>query len=245
MNVETSVSARHWHVLGTVAAACLLAACGGSDNEEVAEPEPTSPFPVAAAQAKSRCEALVGTVVGPATIRTATLVAPTTTAAGTTMAEHCRVIAYKTGKPIFETMALLPTEWIGKLVHGGGGGGLNGRLPNGSGILNQTQPLQEKLVYIASNAGNNDPSGRLLLDRETLRDYSYQHIGTTYEFGQALVEGYYANAPENNYFVGCSRGGGEAMTAAAIYPENYDGVVAQAPAPEMLAWYFALRQAAI
>jgi feruloyl esterase len=75
-----------------------------------------------------------------------------------------------------------------------------------------------------------------LLDPETLRDYSYQHIGTTYEFGQKLIASYYAIAPKENYFMGCSRGGGEAMAAAAIYPDNYDGILAQAPAPEMKAF---------
>ncbi|NKI72736.1 tannase/feruloyl esterase family alpha/beta hydrolase [Collimonas pratensis] len=143
--------------------------------------------------------------------------------------------AFKTDKPIFEMVAYLPTTWTGAMVHGGGAG-LNGFLASFIPFWNQTQPLQQGLVYIASNGGNNDPSGRLLLDRETLVDYSYRQIGTTYEFGQQIMKAYYAASPQHNYFMGCSRGGGEAMVAAALYPDNYDGIVAQAPAPEVKAF---------
>lgn len=228
------------HRLGFVAfASLLITACGGGDSDDAAAP--TSPpvastFPVSIADAKAKCESLVGTVIGPATVKTAVLEAAVTAPAARAQGEHCKVVAYKTGKPIFEMEALLPSTWVGALVHGGGGG-LNGFLPSTFiPMWNERLPLQDGMVYIASNGGHNDFSGRLLLDRETLRDYSYQHIGTTYDFGQAIMANYYANKPKNNYFMGCSRGGGEAMAAAALYPDNYDGIVAQAPAPEMKAF---------
>lgn len=217
----------HWgrRMAAPFAVTILLAACGGSGGNDDAAAAPQFPL----SSDTSRCAATVGSIFGPATVKTATVVAATAT-----LPEFCKVIAYKTGKPSFEMEAFLPTRWTGGLVHGGGGG-LNGSLPNGV-IWNTTQPLQQGMVYIASNGGNNDPTGAKLSDPETLRDYSFAHIGTTYEFGQALMQSYYSAEPANSYFVGCSRGGGEAMAAAAIYPDRYDGIIAQAPAPEMKAF---------
>lgn len=235
MNSRHFGSTHVQHRLGIVAFASLLVAgCGGSNSDDT--PPGASTFPITISDAKAKCEGLVGRVLGPATVKTAELQPAITSPAANAQGEYCKVIAYKTGKPIFEMEAFLPSTWVGEMVHGGGGG-LNGFLPyTYNQPWNERQPLQDGMVFIASNGGHNDFSGRLLLDRDTLRDYSYQHIGVTYEFGQAIMANYYSNKPKHNYFMGCSRGGGEAMAAAAIYADNYDGIVAQAPAPEMKAF---------
>lgn len=44
------------------------------------------------------------------------------------------------------------------------------------------------------------------------------------------MQNYYCAAPAKSYFVGCSRGGGQAMVEAQYYPEDFDGIVAGAPA---------------
>jgi len=47
---------------------------------------------------------------------------------------------------------------------------------------------------------------------------------------QALITDYYDQDINRSYFVGCSRGGGQALMAAQRYPEDFDGIVAGAPA---------------
>ena len=111
----------------------------------------------------------------------------------------------------------------------GGGGGFDGYIFPGP-IWNASHPLQQGMVWAASNGGHDDLTGAKLADPETFRDYSYASIGTTYDFSQALMQVYYTTTPNHNYFIGCSKGGQEAMAAAAYYPQNYDGVIAQAPA---------------
>jgi feruloyl esterase len=44
------------------------------------------------------------------------------------------------------------------------------------------------------------------------------------------MQSYYCAAPAKSYFVGCSRGGGQAMVEAQFYPDDFDGIVAGAPA---------------
>jgi len=45
-----------------------------------------------------------------------------------------------------------------------------------------------------------------------------------------LIRAYYRQDPAYSYFVGCSRGGGQAMMEAQRYPKDFDGIVAGAPA---------------
>ena len=48
--------------------------------------------------------------------------------------------------------------------------------------------------------------------------------------GQAVVAAYYGQQARHRYFVGCSSGGHQALTEAQRYPDDYDGILAGAPA---------------
>ena len=47
---------------------------------------------------------------------------------------------------------------------------------------------------------------------------------------KALIADYYGRESARNLFFGCSRGGGQALMEAQRYPEDFDGIVAGAPA---------------
>ena len=47
--------------------------------------------------------------------------------------------------------------------------------------------------------------------------------------GKAITEHYYGRAPEFSYHVGCSGGGKQGMAEAAIFPWNFDGILALEP----------------
>ncbi|MYN65193.1 MAG: tannase/feruloyl esterase family alpha/beta hydrolase [Acidobacteria bacterium] len=63
-----------------------------------------------------------------------------------------------------------------------------------------------------------------------LVDFGYraQHEATV--AGKAVARAYYGRDADFSYFVGCSQGGHHALMEAQRYPEDYDGIVAGAPA---------------
>lgn len=63
-----------------------------------------------------------------------------------------------------------------------------------------------------------------------LADYGGRSIKATRDAAQALVRVYYRRDPRYHYFMGCSNGGRMGLMAAARWPEDWDGVIAGAPA---------------
>ena len=47
---------------------------------------------------------------------------------------------------------------------------------------------------------------------------------------QTLIFAYYGQESSRDYFVGCSRGGGQVLMKAQRYPEDFNGIVAGAQA---------------
>lgn len=63
-----------------------------------------------------------------------------------------------------------------------------------------------------------------------LVDYGWRSIKATSDVAQAIMARYYAKPPAHRYFMGCSNGGRMALMAAARWPEDWDGIIAGAPA---------------
>ena len=65
---------------------------------------------------------------------------------------------------------------------------------------------------------------------EKIVDFGWRAIHETAAASKAIVEAYYGKPPVHSYFSGCSDGGREALMEAQRFPQDYDGIVAGAPA---------------
>jgi feruloyl esterase len=61
-------------------------------------------------------------------------------------------------------------------------------------------------------------------------NYSHLAVHRTAVVSKAIINEYYDSFPDYNYFIGCSNGGSQALKEAQLYAEDFDGVVAGAPA---------------
>ena len=73
------------------------------------------------------------------------------------------------------------------------------------------------------------PRGHWVIREKTI-DFGYRAIHETAVKGKAIAAAFYGSAIRHAYFNSCSNGGRQALMEAQRYPEDYDGIVAGAPA---------------
>ena len=65
---------------------------------------------------------------------------------------------------------------------------------------------------------------------EKLIDLGYRAVHETAVQSKAIIRAFYGRDPERSYFNGCSDGGREALMEAQRFPEDFNGILAGAPA---------------
>jgi pimeloyl-ACP methyl ester carboxylesterase len=204
-----------------------------------------------AADPRKSCEALhtltisaaaIGLPSRGATISESTLVAAN--ASSNPYGEYCRVrgsIAPVDARaPALGFAVNLPTAWNLKSLQFGGAG-YDGLLVTGLGPVSMQSPdiaapLQQGYVTLGSDGGHQGGlgfDGRFGLNDEALLNYGQQSVKKTHDVAIAIVKSRYGRFPKRSYFIGGSQGGHEALDAAARYPADYDGVVANFPAYDL------------
>lgn len=61
-------------------------------------------------------------------------------------------------------------------------------------------------------------------------DFGYRAIHETVVAAKEIIQAFYGSKPEYSYFNSCSNGGRQALMEAQRFPEDYDGIIAGAPA---------------
>jgi feruloyl esterase len=61
-------------------------------------------------------------------------------------------------------------------------------------------------------------------------DFGYRAIHEMTMKAKAMIQAFYGENPKRSYFGSCSNGGRQALMEAQRYPEDYDGIIAGAPA---------------
>jgi len=112
----------------------------------------------------------------------------------------------------------------------GGGGGFVGSVMNTSLLYGSLQVGYATVGTDTGHQGHPLDASWALNNRERLVNFGHKAVHDTAVTAKALIKAYYQKAIARSYFTGCSRGGGQALMAAQRYPEDFDGIVAGAPA---------------
>jgi len=143
----------------------------------------------------------------------------------------CRVVAEVKPTPdsdIKMEVWLPAAGWNGKLL-GIGNGGF-------AGLIDTMQlGMALKAGYAAAatdtgHAGSPIDAAWAVGHPEKVADFGHRGIHEMTRVAKALAQTYFGKAQQHAYFAGCSDGGREALMEAQRYPEDYDGILAGAPA---------------
>ena len=122
-------------------------------------------------------------------------------------------------------------EWNGKF-QGVGNGGFAGTL-NYSSTTGLVAALRRRYATASTDTGHSGAAteGKWALRHpERAIDYGYRAIHLMTERSKEVIEAFYDRKPAYSYFASCSNGGRQALMEAQRYPQDYDGIIAGAPA---------------
>ncbi len=155
--------------------------------------------------------------------------------------DFCKVVGivqpHHPGSPNLTFEVNLPQTWNLRALQMGGGG-YDGSLVTGLGPFTLQpaevkNPLAQGFATLGSDGGHQAGpgfDGHFGTDDEALLNFGKESVKKTHDAAMAVIEKAYGRRPERFYFIGGSQGGHEALDAAARYPDDYDGVVANYPA---------------
>lgn len=142
---------------------------------------------------------------------------------------YCRIAA--TLKPSSDSEIAIEvwmpsTGWNGKF-EAVGGGGWAGVISYGAMAL----ALQEGYATASTDTGHKGGDAVFALGHpEKVIDFSYRAVHEMTVKAKAFMTSFYGRAPRLSYWNGCSTGGRQGLMEAQRYPEDYDAIVAGAPA---------------
>ena len=144
---------------------------------------------------------------------------------GAIRAAHCRVSGVIGTEIKFQL--LLPDDWNGKFMMGGGGGYVGT-------VDNQARAsVNAGYATVGTDTGHQGgvTDASWALDHvERQLNFGYLAVHRTAEVSKAILRSYYGTRESHDYFSGCSNGGREALMEAQRYPDDFEGIVAGAPA---------------
>ena len=147
---------------------------------------------------------------------------------------HCRVRGTIDSTIRFEVR--MPVEgWSGRFMFHAPGGL--------AGVIGDTRSLLETGFAMAStdtgHEGGNDEG--FYRDDQAKLNFAFRANHLTTVLAKRIVATFYGEPVRFAYLWGCSNGGRAALVEALRYPDDYDGIIAGAPAIEytqLLAWAF-------
>lgn len=214
----------------------LLAACGGGGSDSaVSTPSTPSPdFDNLSINPTVACD-MAG--IGAATLAadapvTVLEVTTGTTGAGATDRDYC-LVKVKVDPQVNIWVSLPTSDWNGRFRAEG-----NGVYAGASQLGVATDSVRQGFVGVKTDTGHPDfllsgAFGMLSPGNANVplqEDFAHRSMHLMAVVGKQLTKAFYAQDPVRSYWYGCSTGGRQGLMMAQRYPEDFDAILAGAPA---------------
>jgi len=155
----------------------------------------------------------------------------TVVAASDAAPEYCRVTGVIDPEIAFEVS--LPARWNGRFYMIGNGGHAGDALDNAGRVAQRHEALGLGFAFAQTNTGHyssEEPGASFVLSNpQKAIDYAYRAVHLTAVTAKAITADYYGEPASHSYWNSCSNGGRQGLIEAQRYPEDFDGIVANAP----------------
>ncbi|KAK3111690.1 hypothetical protein LTR53_012801 [Teratosphaeriaceae sp. CCFEE 6253] len=122
----------------------------------------------------------------------------------------------------------LPQDWNERFLAVGNGG-----FAGGINWLDMAAGVHYGFATMSTDTGHNSTSGDIawaLNNPESQADWGYRAMHGSVDLAKQIVHTYYNCKPKYNYYSGCSTGGRQGIRDIQLYPDDFHGVLAGAPA---------------
>src|SRR5215471_7342589 len=144
---------------------------------------------------------------------------------------HCRVMGLLAPEIAFEVS--LPAKWNGRFYMIGNGGHAGESLDDAGRVTQRNQALQLGFAFAQTNTGHDarkEPGATFVMNNpQKAIDYAWRAVHLTATTAKNITKDYYGKAVSRAYWNSCSNGGRQGLLEAQRFPEDFDGVVANAP----------------
>jgi hypothetical protein len=145
--------------------------------------------------------------------------------------EHCRVTGQLSPEVAFEVS--LPAKWNGRFYMIGNGGLAGEAMDDPGRVAQRNAALNVGFAFAQTNTGHDarkEPSGTFVQSNpEKAIDYAWRAVHLTATTTKDVTKDYYGKAVSRAYWNSCSNGGREGLIEAQRFPDDFDGIVANAP----------------
>jgi feruloyl esterase len=152
-------------------------------------------------------------------------------AAAAGLPAYCRVTGTLSPEIAFEVS--LPEKWNGRFYMIGNGGLAGESLQDAGRVSQRNAALQMGFAFAQTNTGHDsqkEPSGTFVLNNpEKAIDYAYRAVHLTAVTSKDITKEYYGKSISKSYWNSCSNGGRQGLLEAERYPEDFNGIIANAP----------------
>ncbi|MEJ2110891.1 MAG: tannase/feruloyl esterase family alpha/beta hydrolase [Acidobacteriota bacterium] len=147
------------------------------------------------------------------------------------LSEFCRISGLLDPEIAFEVS--MPAKWNGRFYMFGNGGHAGEALDDPMRVSQRNDALRAGFAVAQTNTGHDsrkEPGATFVMSNpQKAIDYAYRAVHLTATTAKSIIESYYEKPISYSYWNSCSNGGRQGLIEAQRFPEDFDGIVVNAP----------------